>query len=171
MSAPRCVLVGAPGAGKSTIGALLAEQLGVRLRDTDADVEASTGSTVAEVFLDHGEERFRELERAAVAFALAEHDGVVALGGGAVLDPGTRELLVASEAPVVWLEVGLSAGLERVGLARARPVLAMNPRARLSQLLTERLPLYAEVSDVRILTDGRTPEEIVAEIVAEIARP
>jgi shikimate kinase len=165
----RCVLVGAPGAGKTSVGAAVAERLGVTLRDTDHDIEGLTGMAVADIFLVQGEDSFRALEVEAVAAALAGHDGVVALGGGAILSADTRARLIADPAPVIWLEVGLAAGLDRVGLAKARPVLAMNPRARLSQLLSERAPLYTEVSDRRIDTDGRTIDEIADEIAAGLS--
>jgi shikimate kinase len=152
------VLVGPPGAGKTTVGRLLADRLGVGFRDTDEDVERAEGTTIAELFYDRGEEHFRALERAAVAAALAEHDGVLSLGGGAVLDPGTRAALAGHE--VVLLEVGLSAAADRVGLSRNRPVLALNPRAQLRSLLEARLPLYREVAVRTVPTDRLTPEEV-----------
>ena len=152
------VLVGPPGAGKSTVGRLLASRWGVPFRDTDADVEATAGKTVAEIFYDQGEQAFRSLEQAAVARALEEHEGVLSLGGGAVLSQQTRGLL--RDHHVVFLNVGLSDGAKRVGLSRDRPVLALNPRATLATLLSERLPLYREVADLEIDTDGRTPDEI-----------
>jgi shikimate kinase len=141
---PRVVLVGVPGSGKSTVGTLLAELLGVRFRDTDRDIEASQGKSVSDIFVDSGEPVFRALERVAVAAALEEHDGVLALGGGAVLDAGTRALL--RERPTVWLQVGAAAGAHRVGLDVPRPVLLGNVRGRLAALVAERAPLYAEVA-------------------------
>lgn len=154
------VLVGPPGAGKTTVGRLLAERLGVSFRDTDTDIEAATGKTIAEIFYDEGEPAFRELERAAVARALGEHRGVLSLGGGAVLSAESRLLLGAHT--VVFLAVGLADAAKRVGLSRDRPVLALNPRATLATLLAERLPLYRGVAQVEINTSGRTPEEVVA---------
>ncbi len=141
---PVAVLVGAPGAGKSTVGRELAAVLGVDFRDTDGDVEQSAGKSVSDIFVDDGEDQFRRLETAAVAAALAEHDGVLALGGGAILDVGTRALLAGHR--VIWLNVDMPAAVKRVGLARDRPLLAMNPRAHLRELLAARAPFYAEVA-------------------------
>jgi shikimate kinase len=164
---PVLVLVGAPGAGKTTIGLLVADQLGVSFRDTDLDVEQAAGKPVADIFVTDGEAVFRTLERAAVATALREHEGVLALGGGAVLDEGTRAALSGHR--VVWLEVGLADAAKRVGLARERPVLALNPRATLARLLGERAPHYEEVASARVRTDGREPDEIAADVVALVA--
>jgi shikimate kinase len=164
MTGPRVVLVGVPGAGKSTVGRLLAQRLGVGFRDTDRDVEAAAGKSVAEVFLDDGEETFRAAEAATVAGALAEHGGVLALGGGAVLDAGTRAALAGHT--VVHLQVGLADAASRVGLGGARPVLALNPRAVLKAMLDDRAPLYAEVATFVVPTDGRTPTEVVDAVAA-----
>jgi shikimate kinase len=157
------VLIGPPGAGKSTIGRLLAERLGTGFRDTDADVEAVAGKPVSDIFVDDGEERFRELETAAVREAVGEHDGVLALGGGAVLNEATQELLAGHS--VVYLQVGLSDAVQRVGLAQARPLLVLNPRSRLKKLMEERRPVYERLASIVVATDGRAPEEIVDEIV------
>ncbi|HEY5134911.1 MAG TPA: shikimate kinase, partial [Candidatus Nanopelagicales bacterium] len=137
---PRAVLVGVPGSGKTTVGILLSARLGVGFRDTDQDVEMAEGKPVPDIFVDSGEPYFRSLERDAVARALREHDGVLALGGGAVLDAGTRALLV--DEPTVWLQVGAAAGAHRVGLDVPRPVLLGNVRGRLATLVAERAPLY-----------------------------
>ena len=163
---PRVVLVGPMGAGKSTVAAILAERWGVSVRDSDADIEATEGREISEIFVDDGEAHFRVLERAAVAKALAEHDGVLALGGGAVLDPGTREALAGHE--VVFLNVGLSDAVKRVGLGVGRPLLLGNVRSRVKALLDERLPVYRAVATVEVDTDGRTPEEVAADVAAAI---
>jgi shikimate kinase len=150
------------GAGKSTVGALLAAAYGVEVRDTDADVEAAEGRSISDIFVDSGEEHFRALERAAVATALAEHDGVLSLGGGAVLDPATRELLAGHR--VVFLRVGLSEAVKRVGLGAGRPLLFGNMRAQVKKLLDERAPVYASVATVTVDTDDTPPEDVVTRI-------
>ena len=164
---PVLVLVGPPGAGKTTIGRLVAAELGVGFRDTDADIVELAGKSIPEVFIDDGEEHFRALERQAVRTALAEHDGVLSLGGGAVLADETRELLRAHT--VALLEVDLSTAAQRVGLNRDRPVLALNPRAQLKVLLDQRMPLYREVATVTVDTTGRTQREVVAALLDALA--
>ena len=154
------------GAGKSTVASLLANAWDVEVRDTDADVEALEGRSVSDIFVDEGEAYFREREVEAVAKALAEHPGVLALGGGAVLDPRTREALRGHR--VVFLKVGLSEAVKRVGLGTGRPLLLGNVRARVKQLLEERTPVYESVADLHVDTDGRTPAQVVAQILEEM---
>ncbi|NJC72744.1 shikimate kinase [Planosporangium thailandense] len=166
MSTPVCVLVGMMGAGKTTVGGLVAERLGVPFRDVDADIEAAAGKPIPDIFIDDGEERFRELERDAVAAALDGFAGVLALGGGAILDPQTRKRL--ADHRVVYLSVELPDALKRVGFGAGRPVLAMNPRATLRHLLDQRRPLYEEVATVVVATDGRTPDEVADEVAAAL---
>lgn len=167
MTAPVLVLVGPPGAGKSTIGAQVADRLGVPFRDTDLDIEALAGKSIPDIFFDDGEEHFRALERDAVRLACAEHAGVLSLGGGAVLDAATRELL--GPHVVVFLAVRLSDATKRVGLSAARPVLAINPRARLQQLLEERLPHYRAVATHEVDTSGKSVDDVVDEVLALVA--
>ena len=159
---PRVVLVGPMGAGKTTVAELLGARWGVTVRDTDHDVEAGAGRTISEIFVDEGEQGFRSRERAAVAEALEAHPGVLALGGGAVLDPDTRAAL--RDHRVVFLEVGVSDAVKRVGLGITRPMLMGNMRARIKALLEERLPVYREVASITVHTDGRTPEDVADEV-------
>ena len=162
------VLVGPPGAGKTTVGMLLAERLGVGLRDTDTDVEESAGATISDLFVDHGEAHFRALERQAVTTALTEHEGVLSLGGGAGVDPGTREALLGHR--VVFLDVGLAEAVRRVGLGASRPLLLGNVRAQLKALLDQRRPMYEAVAWRTVDTDGQTPEQIVDDIAGALTR-
>jgi shikimate kinase len=162
VTGPRVVLVGPMGAGKTTVAGLLGEAWSLPVRDTDADIEAAQGRSISDIFVDDGEQAFRALEAAAVADAIAEHAGVLALGGGAVLDPATRDLL--SGHPVVFLRVGLSDAVQRVGLGVGRPLLLGNVRARIKALLDERTPIYESVARLVVDTDDRTPQEVAAEI-------
>jgi shikimate kinase len=163
---PVCVLVGPPGAGKTSTGVLLAEALGVPFRDTDADIEQAAGKPIPEIFVDHGEPHFRTLERAAVAGALVTCPGVVALGGGAVLADPTRAALAGHR--VVFLSVELPDAVRRVGLGQGRPLLSVNPRATLKHQLDLRRPLYQRVANLTVVTDGRTPAEVAAEILGAL---
>jgi len=162
MSSPVAILIGPPGAGKSTVGPLLARLLGVTFLDTDSEIEAAAGKPVGDIFIDDGEPAFRALERQTVASALASHPGVLALGGGAVLDPGTRRLLAGQ--PVVYLETGFATAAKRVGMDRARPLLLGNPRAQLKALLEQRLPIYRGLARITVGTDSRSAAEVADEI-------
>ena len=165
---PRVVLVGPPGSGKTTTGRSLAGRLGVDWRDTDADVEATAGKSISDIFVDDGEPHFRALEREAVTTALAVHRGVLALGGGAVLDPLTEAALTAYTAAggtVVFLDVTLAHVAPRVGFNQARPLLLGNPRAKWQSLMEARRPVYERVADVHVHTDGKTPSQVALEIL------
>lgn len=164
---PRAVVVGPPGAGKTTIGELLAARLDVSFRDVDADIEKTAGKSISDIFTGDGEPVFRAMEEEAVATGLAEHDGVLALGGGAILSERTRAALAGHA--VVFLNVGLTEGMRRAGLSTARPLLAgVNPRATMKVLMEARLPLYREVATVEVATDDLTPDEIVTVVVDRI---
>jgi shikimate kinase len=159
------ILIGAPGAGKTTVGTKLAARLGVSFTDTDAVIEAAAGKPVSDIFIEDGEPAFRELERAAAVAALAGSDGVIGLGGGAVMDSGTQARLAGRR--VVYLATGFPELAKRVGLDRARPLLiGTNPRAQLKALLDQRLPVYDSLAWLTVRTDGREPDEIAAEIAA-----
>ena len=168
---PVLVLVGAPASGKSTVGRAVARRLGVGFRDTDADVETTAGTSVADLFVDRGEPYFRQLEEQAVAAALAGHDGVVSLGGGAVLSDATRALLVGyarGGGTVVWLDVDLPSAAKRAGLSRDRPLLAVNPRAMLRTLLEARTPLYREVATAVVHNGARPLAGVVDEVAGHV---
>jgi shikimate kinase len=179
------ILIGAPGAGKTTVGTMLAARLGVPFTDTDAVVEAVAGKPVSDIFISDGEPEFRRLERAAVSATLAggspgsgQDDstctagtpaaGVVGLGGGAVMDEGTQAALAGRA--VVYLQTGFAELAKRVGLDRARPLLiGTNPRAQLKSLLEQRLPVYDRLAWLTVSTDGREPDDIAAEIAGRVA--
>ncbi|MFI2414193.1 shikimate kinase [Streptomyces sp. NPDC018947] len=160
---PLIVLVGPMGVGKSTVGRLLAERLGVGHRDTDEDIVTEQGRAIADIFVDEGEAAFRALEKQAVRRALTEHAGVLALGGGAVLDDGTRGLLAGRR--VVYLSMDVEEAVRRTGLNVARPLLAVNPRKQWRELMEARRHLYEEVATVVVATDGRTPEEVTRAVL------
>ncbi|MGC9437046.1 shikimate kinase [Streptomyces sp. WG5] len=163
MSAPLIVLVGPMGVGKSTVGQLLAERLGVGYRDTDEDIVSAQGRAIAEIFVDEGEAAFRALEKESVRTALAGHEGVLALGGGAILDADTRALLAGQR--VVYLSMDVEEAVRRTGLNAARPLLAVNPRKQWRELMEARRGLYEEVATVVVATDGRTPEEVTQAVL------
>lgn len=161
---PRFVVVGPPGAGKTTISELLAARLALPFRDVDADIVELAGKPISDIFTSDGESVFRAIEEEAVAKALVEHEGVLALGGGAVLSATTRERL--KDHNVVFLNVGMAEGVRRTGLSSARPLLSgVNPRATFKVLLDARLPLYREVATVEVLTDSLTPDEVADAVI------
>lgn len=159
---PAVVLIGPPGSGKTSVARALSSRLELAMRDTDADIESAEGRSVSDIFVQQGEPRFRELEVAAVATALAEHDGVLALGGGAILSDQTRAALAGR--PVVYLDVSLSEEARRVGLNSARPLLLGNIRATLMKMREEREPLYRSVARWVVETDNTTIEDIATTI-------
>ncbi len=163
---PVAVLVGVPGAGKTTVGQELAQLMDVEFVDTDAVVEQQQGRSVADIFIDQGEPAFRVMERNAVADAVKRHAGVLALGGGAILDPDTRSLLAGER--TVWLRVSLDAAARRVGLNVARPLLLGNVRGQLNTLMKERAPLYEEAAILVIDTDGLTPHEVALTVQSRL---
>lgn len=164
---PVVVLIGPPGSGKTSVGTRLARAMGLELRDTDADVEASEGRSVTDIFISDGEERFRELERAAVTAALAEHDGVLSLGGGAPMDSAAQAALeryAADGGVIVFLDISLTAVVPRVGLNASRPLLLGNPRQKWLELMKERRPVYERLATMTMVTDNRRPSHIAAQI-------
>jgi shikimate kinase len=179
---PLAILIGPPGAGKTTVGLLLAQRLGVPFTDTDAVVEAVAGKPVGDIFVQDGEPAFRALERQAAAAVItgraAAPDGggsgpaangryVAALGGGAVMDAGTQDLLAGR--PVVYLETGFATAAKRVGMDRPRPLLiGTHPRAQLKALLDQRLPVYARLAAITVPTDDRDPADIAGDIAAAL---
>lgn len=159
------VLVGLPASGKSTIGAKLARRLGVEFVDVDTRIEADAGQTIAEIFTAEGETGFRQRELD-TTLELLERPGVLALGGGAVVTAQLREALQAHR--VVWLQVGLTDAVRRVGNDRSRPLLAGSVRDSLRRLAREREPLYREVASIQINTSRQTSGRIIRQIMEEL---
>ena len=166
--APRAIIIGVPGAGKTSVGRRVAERLGVEFRDSDAAIEKRAGKPVSDIFLSDGETKFRRLEREVIAESLQDVDGVLSVGGGAILDPDTREAF--SHHTVVWLEVDLGTATQRVGMNSARPLLMGNVRGTMTTMLNERTPLYEEVATVTVDTSGRPLKDVVNDVVAELKR-
>ena len=168
--APKAVLIGLPGSGKSTIGRRLAKSLGVALLDTDAAIEQTTGRTIADIFSNDGEQEFRRIEEEVVREALGSHDGVLSLGGGAITSPGVREAL--SGHTVIYLEISASEGVRRTGGNTVRPLLAGGDRAeKFRALMSERVPLYRRTATVRVNTNRRNPGAVVRHIVSRLENP
>jgi len=158
--APKAVLIGLPGSGKSTIGRRLAKSMDLPLLDTDAVIEKSTGRTIPDIFSNDGEAEFRRIEAEVVCDALATHDGVLSLGGGAVTTPAVREALTGHT--VVYLEISAAEGVRRTGGATFRPLLAGPDRGeRFKELMAERVPLYRQVATIRVNTTHRNPGAVV----------
>jgi shikimate kinase len=168
--APKAVLVGLPGSGKSTIGRRLAKALGVEMLDTDAAIEAETGRSIADIFATDGEKEFRRIEERVVRRALAEHDGIVSLGGGAVTTPGVRAALDGHT--VIFLEITAAEGVRRTGGNTTRPLLAGGDRAeKFRALMSQRVPLYRRVATIRVNTNRRNPGAVVRYIVSRLEEP
>ena len=166
--APKVVLIGPPGAGKSTIGLALSQKLNTQFADTDSLIEYKEERPISEIFVDNGEPYFRSVEQEIVLSALTSFDGVLALGGGAPLAAETQKALVDSKAPVIYLEVSLATAAPRVGFNRDRPLLLGNPRAQWNELLEVRRPVYESLATAIVNVDKGTPEELSQEIIDQI---
>jgi shikimate kinase len=165
---PRVVLIGPPGAGKSTVAGIVSGRLGLPVLDTDAAIETAEGRSISDIFVDDGEPAFRALERDAVLAALTAEVGVVAVGGGAPMIP---EVAAALECrTVVFLDVGIADAARRVGFAQSRPLLAVNPRASWVAMMNERRPTYERLATHVVDTAGRSPDDVAADVVAVVER-
>lgn len=168
--APKAVLIGLPGSGKSTIGRRLAKAMNTSLIDTDIAIVERTGRSIPEIFAADGEAGFRRIEEQVVCDALRDHDGILSLGGGAVTSAGVRKAL--SGHTVVYLEISASEGVRRTGGSTIRPLLAGPDRAeKYRELMTERIPLYRRVATIRINTNRRNPGAVVRYIVGRLEDP
>ena len=165
---PRAVLIGPPGAGKSSVGRQLAKILECEILDTDLEIEKKSGKKIAEIFTEDGEPAFRALEREVVLTALTTASGVVALGGGSILDNEVADYLSKSSIPIAYLEVSISQAAPRVGFNKERPLLALNPRQQWMSLMEKRRPIYESLATFKVATDNRKPAEVAQEIASSI---
>jgi shikimate kinase len=168
--APKAVLMGMPGSGKSTIGRRLAKALDLTLLDTDAKIVETTGRTIADIFSNDGEPEFRRVEEQVVRAALAEHDGIISLGGGAITSPGVRDALAGHT--VIFLEISAAEGIRRTTGGAVRPLLAgPDPAQKYRDLMSERVPLYRRAATMRVNTNRRNPGAVVRHIVERLENP
>jgi len=168
--APKAVLVGLPGSGKSTIGRRLAKALDVAMLDSDAAIEEQTGRRIADIFATDGEPEFRRIEEDVIRSSLQSHDGVLSLGGGAVTTPGVRDALAGHV--VIYLEISAAEGVRRTGGSTVRPLLAGGDRGeKFRKLMAERVPLYRRVATMRVNTNRRNPGAVVRHIVERLENP
>jgi shikimate kinase len=161
---PQVILIGPPGAGKSSVGKALGQRLSMNFADTDSLIEEQSGLRVSEIFLDKGEPFFRELEREIVLRELTNFDGVLALGGGAVMNADVESALRQSLDPICFLDVSLSSAAPRIGFNRDRPLLVGNPRAKWQELMNVRRPIYESLATLTVSTDSGTPSQIAQEV-------
>jgi shikimate kinase len=165
--APKAVLMGMPGSGKSTIGRRLAKAMDLTLLDTDIKIVETTGRAIADIFTNDGEKEFRRIEEEVVRKALAEHDGIVSLGGGAITSPGVREALAGHT--IIFLEISAAEGIRRTTGGTVRPLLAgPDPAQKYRDLMAQRVPLYRRVATMRVNTNRRNPGAVVRYIVTRL---
>jgi len=161
---PQAVLIGPPGAGKSTVGKALAKSIGVGFLDSDTIIEKNAGKKISDIFVDEGEEVFRDLEYEALKACLLDNNCILALGGGAPIADRAQRLLIDSGAPIVFLDVSLSIAAPRVGFNRDRPLLLGNPRAQWQALYDLRRPIYEKLATITVKVDFVKLNDIVTEI-------
>ena len=160
------ILIGPPGAGKSTIGHSLAKKMKVKFADTDSMIEAKLDKKISDIFVDLGEPVFRAEELKVLAEVLQSDNGVVSLGGGAPISAPAQELIRSSGATVIFLDISLGKAAARVGFNRDRPLLLGNPRAQWNELMSSRRPIYESLATAVVPVDDRTVNEICADILA-----
>jgi len=165
---PRLILIGPPGCGKSTVGAALAQKLIIDFIDTDVAIEASYGQKISDIFVDKGEEFFRDLEFKVLDQSLMKEDCVLSLGGGAPIAQRAQEILKTAKAPIFFLDVSLAVAAPRVGFNRDRPLLLGNPRAQWQSLAETRRPIYESLASFVIKVEAMSVEEVVDAIVSKL---
>jgi shikimate kinase len=166
--APRLVLIGPMGAGKTTVGREIAKELNCDFADTDELIEADQGKSVSEIFVEDGEPHFRLVEESVVIDALIEQSGILSLGGGAVMNDEVQKSLKSSSAKKIFLDISLAAVSPRVGFDNARPLLMVNPRQKWSELMNHRRPTYESLADLSIDVSDKSVSEICSEIIGSL---
>lgn len=164
----KIVLIGPPGAGKTSIGKALSKELELAFIDSDAEIERISGKTISEIFIDQGEAVFRKTEVETVTRILAEFEGVVALGGGAPINPEIQKVLLNSEYPVIFIDVSISQAANRIGFNKDRPLLMINPRQQWLHLMSERRPIYEKLATITVSSDNSKPAEVAKTITDKI---
>jgi shikimate kinase len=159
--APKVILIGPMGSGKTTIGSLLAQRLGLNFRDTDHLIEEQEGKTVSQIFLDQGEDAFRVIEKRVLREELLTDGTVLSLGGGAPISIDAQSALRAISSHIIFLDISLSTVAPRIGFNRDRPLLLNNPRGQWQTLMEARRPIYEAIADATINVDDKSEEEIV----------
>ncbi len=160
----KAILIGPPGSGKSSIGKALSRELSTSFEDTDALIVAEQGCSIPEIFAAQGEQGFRSIERTVVLKALASNTGVLSLGGGSILDPDVQQALSKSAAKIIYLQVGLSNALLRIGSKGDRPLVATDPKSQWLKIVQEREPIYKKLAKIEVLTDNKKPHEVAREL-------
>ena len=161
---PNLIIIGPPGAGKSSVGRQLGKVMQIPFSDTDKIIEERAGKKIAEIFLEDGEQIFRKIEREVVLEEIAKEEGILALGGGSILDAEVDDELSRLKSRVIYLEVSISNAAPRVGFNKDRPLLAVNPRQQWMALMEKRRPIYERLAGHKVSTDNKKPSEVVNEI-------
>jgi shikimate kinase len=160
----KIVLIGPPGAGKSSIGKALAKELNLNFIDSDSEIEKISHKKISEIFIEDGEPAFRLLEVDVVRKVLADFDGVVSLGGGAPINPEIQEVLQDANYPVVFIDVSIAQAATRIGFNKDRPLLLVNPRQQWISLMNDRRPIYEKLASQTISSDNQKPHEVAKQI-------
>jgi shikimate kinase len=164
----KIVLIGPPGAGKSSIGRALAKELLLAFIDSDGEIEKSAGKKISEIFVDDGEPHFRALEMEKVKELLQEFEGVISLGGGAPINSEISQILGAASYPVIFIDVSIAQAATRIGFNKDRPLLLINPRQQWMNLMSERRPIYEKLATDTVSSDSKKPHEVAKIIVEKI---
>jgi shikimate kinase len=160
----KIVLIGPPGAGKSSIGKALAKELNLNFIDSDSEIEKISHKKISEIFIEDGEPAFRLLEVDVVRKVLADFEGVISLGGGAPINKEIQEVLQDANYPVVFIDVSIAQAATRIGFNKDRPLLLVNPRQQWISLMNDRRSIYEKLASQTISSDNQKPHEVAKQI-------